>query len=104
MFRPAPNNIEAQPNKLFEYMAAGIPVVASDFALWRAIVDDTGCGLLADPCDPNAIATAVAYLLSHDREAEAMGRRGREAVARRYNWSAEEPKLLHLYADLARER
>ncbi len=100
VFAAVPNNVEARPNKLFEYMAAGIPVVASDFPLWREIVEGAACGLLVDPSDPKAIARAITYLLTHASEAEAMGRRGRQAVEQRYNWSAEESTLLQLYADL----
>jgi glycosyltransferase involved in cell wall biosynthesis len=102
LFHPYPNHISAQPNKLFEYMSAGIPVIASDFPLWRQIVQGTGCGLLVDPLDPKAIAEAIEYVLTHPEEAEAMGRRGREAVEQHYNWSSEGRKLLALYADLQR--
>jgi glycosyltransferase involved in cell wall biosynthesis len=87
--------MDSQPVKLYEYMAAGLPVVASDFKRWRRVVD--GCGLLVNPCSPREIASAIEYLLTHPDEAEEMGKRGRAAVERLYNWNTEEAKLLHLY-------
>jgi len=100
LFHPAPNHLDAQPNKMFEYMAAGIPVIASDFPLWRKIVDGAGCGLLVNPMDPAAIAEAMQWLLDHPDEAEAMGQRGRKAVESTYNWAPESEKLLALYKRL----
>lgn len=90
--------MEAQPVKLYEYMAAGLPVVASNFKRWRQVVD--GCGLLVNPGSPREIASAIEHLLTHPREAEEMGKRGRAAVERFYNWSTEEAKLLDLYSSL----
>jgi len=92
-----PNFLNALPVKLFEYMSAGVPVVASDFPLWRQIIEDAGCGLLVDPCDSKGIAHAIEYLLTHPEEAQRMGARGREAIERRYNWKTEEEQLLALY-------
>jgi glycosyltransferase involved in cell wall biosynthesis len=97
---PEPNNLICYPVKLFEYMSAGLPVIASDFPLHRPIVDGAQCGLLVKPLDPAAIAEAIDWLLAHPGEAEAMGRRGRDAVAKTYNWAMEEKKLLAMYQRL----
>jgi glycosyltransferase involved in cell wall biosynthesis len=81
------NNRYSLPNKLFHYMAAGIPVVASDFPQVRAIVQGAGCGVVVDTTRPGAIARGIREVLADPAEAEAMGARGRAAVADRYNWS-----------------
>jgi len=81
-------------------MSAGIPVIASNFPLWRELIEGEGCGLVVDPLNSREIASAIEYVLTHDDEAEAMGRRGREAVEQRYNWSHEEKKLVTLYNSL----
>ncbi|MCB6182161.1 glycosyltransferase family 4 protein [Leeia sp. TBRC 13508] len=95
---PIPNYLDALPIKLFEYMAAGIPVISSDFPLWREIVDDAGCGLCVDPLDPQATAEAIRTLLSNDEAAKAMGASGRRAVEGKYQWANEARKLVALYA------
>jgi glycosyltransferase involved in cell wall biosynthesis len=100
VYRPDPNCLEAAPNKLFEYMQAGLPVIASDFPGFREIIHTVGCGLLVDPLDSKSIACAIEYVLTHPEEAEQMGRRGHEAVNRTFNWASEECKLLTLYAAL----
>lgn len=97
LFHPLPNHIESYPTKLFEYLSAGLPVIASDFPVWREVVEEGRCGLTVDPLDREAIAEAAAWLLSNPRDAGEMGRRGAEAVARRYSWTAESNKLLQLY-------
>ncbi|QIL42837.1 glycosyltransferase family 4 protein [Acidovorax sp. HDW3] len=99
-FLPAPNHIDAQPNKMFEYMSAGVPVIASNFPLWREIVEGNACGICVDPLNPQAIAEAIDYLVIHPQEAERMGRNGQRAVAEKYNWGIEEQKLLGFYAAL----
>ena len=96
-FHSLPNHVDAQPNKMFEYMSAGIPVIASDFPLWREIIQGNDCGLLVDPLDPAAIAQAIDYLVSNPSEAQRMGGNGRKAVNERYNWAIEEQKLFAFY-------
>lgn len=101
---PDSQYFEAQPTKLFEYMAAGLPVIASDFPLWRQIVDSARCGLLVDPRDPHQIADAIQWILCHPYEAEEMGTRGRQAALARYTWDSEARVLLDLYEQLIAPR
>lgn len=94
---PIINYLDALPIKMFEYMSAGIPVIASNFDLWKTIVQESHCGLCVDPLDSVAIASAIDHLVSHRDEAEKMGRNGRQAVLARYNWAREEAKLIEFY-------
>jgi glycosyltransferase involved in cell wall biosynthesis len=100
LLHPTNNYRRIRPNKLFEYMASGLPVIASDFDHWRAVVEPAQCGLLVDPLDPDAIARAVEYIFAHPEEAAEMGARGRAAVGAQYNWQGERRKLLASYARL----
>ncbi len=94
---PTPNYLDSLPIKMFEYMSAGLPVVASNFDLWKDIVEKNDCGLCVDPMNPQAIASAIDFLVSNPAEAERMGKNGRQAVSSLYNWTAEERKLLNFY-------
>lgn len=95
---PIVNYIDALPVKMFEYMAAGIPVISSDFPLWREIVEGNSCGICVDPLNPKEIADAIDFLISNPGCAEEMGRNGRRAVQKSYNWVSEEQKLLDFYS------
>lgn len=99
VLHPTPNYLDSYPVKLFEYMASGLPVIASDFPLWRTIVEGAGCGLLVDPLDPEAIESAMRWILEHPQEAESMGRRGRDAVLRHYDWRAQGERLIAFYEE-----
>lgn len=90
--------------KIFEEMMAGLPVVCTDFVLWREFVDRWHCGLCVNPDDPEAIANAVRYLLNHPDEARQMGENGRKAVKEEFNWGPEEKKLLTLYEEILNEK
>ncbi len=92
--------LDSLPVKMFEYMIAGLPVIASDFPLWREIINGCDCGVCVDPLNPQAIAEAIDRLVENPEEARRKGEKGRRAVLDRYNWSAEERKLLDFYKAL----
>ena len=98
LLHPLPNHLESQPVKLFEYMAAGLPVIASDFPLWRKIIGSEECGLLVDPLNVDELVNAVVWLLEHPNEAKEMGERGKQAIIDKYSWDRESEKLISLYA------
>lgn len=88
------------PNKLFQYMAASLPVVASDLPQVRQVVTGARCGLVVDTERPEAMAAAIRELLA-DPNARDIGRRGAEAVRDRYNWGVAAGSLLEVYAGIA---
>jgi len=90
----------SMPNKLFEYMMAGIPVVSSDFEEMGRVVREEGVGTVCDPDDPQSIAAAVRAIVD-DPEAAARFRAATRVAISRYNWDREEQKLLALYRRLA---
>jgi glycosyltransferase involved in cell wall biosynthesis len=94
---PTPNHMDAQPIKLFEYMLAGLAIVASNLPRQGQIVQETRCGILVEPGQPKALADAIQWLLEHPAEAQAMGNRGRQAVLETYNWNSQAQLLLDLY-------
>ena len=97
---PTINYIDALPVKMFEYMLAGVPVIASDFPILKNIIEKERCGVCVNPLDSRAIGKAIDYLVTDDKEAKEMGTRGKEAVLKLYNWKNEEKKLYQLYDEV----
>lgn len=99
-FLEAPNHINSQPNKMFEYMSAQLPVICSDFELWKSIVEVNNCGFCIKPDDTMQIAEKINLLLDDSDTVTTLGLNGRESVVLKYNWSIEEGKLINLYKNL----
>ncbi|MBQ5152950.1 glycosyltransferase family 4 protein [Macrococcoides caseolyticum] len=91
---------ESLPIKMFEYMAAGLPVIASDFKLWEKILLNSNSGFCVNPNNSKVILEKISILLSEDELRLNMGKNGREIVQKEYNWDNEEEKLLNLYKKL----
>jgi len=96
-----PNPIERYktnyPVKLFEFMAAGLPVIASKEGESSDFVKEAQCGILVDPMNTNEIAEAIIWLFQHPTEAESMGKRGQQLIFEKYNWENERQVLLQAY-------
>lgn len=101
-YHPHPNHINAQPNKIFEYMSASIPVIASNFPLWKSMIDLDQFGLYVNPMDTNEIAGAINYLIDNPDIASKMGENGRKAVEEKFNWEVEAKKLVGIYINLSK--
>jgi glycosyltransferase involved in cell wall biosynthesis len=104
LFHPVRSYVESQPVKIFEYFAAGLPVIAADFPSFREIVEKNGCGICVPPRDSAAIAAAIEWMLEHPTEAKRMGACGRELFLKAYNWEREADTLLRFYQHILAAR
>lgn len=100
VLHPIGGFVNSLPIKMFEYMGAGVPVIASNFPLWRDIVENHYCGICVDPLNPQAIALAMQYLSDHPEVVKTMGANGRNLVNQKCNWAIEAEKLVKIYKDI----
>lgn len=96
-FIPMAHNQEASPNKIFEYMAAGLPVIASNLPYAEKVLLPSKSGICVDPKSPDEIADAIELLINNPIQAKKMGENARKAFKEKYNWEIEEKKLINLY-------
>jgi glycosyltransferase involved in cell wall biosynthesis len=83
-------------NKLFEYMEAGLPIICTDYHLWKEIIEKYECGICVSPNNSFEIESAIRFLLENKERAYQMGQNGKFAVKKYYNWSSQEK----IYTDL----
>lgn len=88
------------PNKIFDYMAFGLPVIASDVAPIKRIIQEERCGVTFEANNPDDFFNAVVKVYS-DKE-NGFGENGKAAISRRYNWKEDSAILLKIFADLER--
>lgn len=88
------------PNKLFEYLMAGLPVLASNFPEMQRIIHETRAGITVDPTDVVAIREQITAFLDNTEQRDACAEASLQA-ARHYNWEREATQLTQLYTTLA---
>lgn len=103
LFPPTEHYMKKELTKFFEYMAAGIPVLCSNFPEWEAFVQKHQCGLTVDPNDKKEIQKAITFLKTHPETAKEFGENGKQAISQSLNWKAEEKKLFQWYDELVKE-
>jgi glycosyltransferase involved in cell wall biosynthesis len=91
------------PNKVIDYMACGIPFVASRLKQVEKIVSEEECGILVDSTNPKEISDAVLRLFKNPEEARAMGKRGLEGVKSTYSWAGIEQELNKIYDGITKD-
>jgi len=101
---PTPSYLEAYPVKMFEYMASGLGVIASNFPLYKSFIEDNRCGICVNPLDINEIREAIKYFINNKNEVKEMGARGKKMIKEKYCWEREEEKLFEIYEKLEKEK
>lgn len=97
LLKPYTNYLESSPNKLFEYMAMGLPVIASDFPVWRGLISPKDGVIFSSPENITEISEKICYLLRGSNTCEVLGKNGKSAILREFNWEVESEKLKGLY-------
>jgi glycosyltransferase involved in cell wall biosynthesis len=90
----------AIPTKLFEFMAAGLPIVASDLPYQTEVVGGNNAGLLAKPEEPETFVRAILTLLDNRELAKELGENGRKAFQEKYTWESQEEALGDYYRSI----
>ena len=88
--------------KLFEIMKEGLPVIATDFVLWKGVVEEGDCGVCVCPSDVDAVRSAINRMREHPEERRRMGENARRLIYEKYNWQSDCKKLFKLYDAVCR--
>jgi glycosyltransferase involved in cell wall biosynthesis len=100
LFPPTEHYRKKELTKFFEYMNAGLPIICSDFPVWKDFIENYECGIAVDPNKDEEIKQAIQYLKNHPEEARQMGENGKKAVQEHLNWKTQEEKLVTWYDEL----
>jgi glycosyltransferase involved in cell wall biosynthesis len=101
ILKPIENYKKSYSTKIFEYMAVQLPVITSNFDLYKNVVERFGCGFCVDPLNPIEIAEAIEKIFNDPNSSSLMGEKGRKAILSQFNWKIEEQKLLAFYKTIS---
>jgi glycosyltransferase involved in cell wall biosynthesis len=101
---PMHNSVDSYPTKLFEYMSCGLPIITSNFKLYRSVVEENGCGICVDPLNPLELKNAVLEIHRDVKKSELMGENGKKAVSEKYIWESQIPLLSGVYSRLSGQK
>lgn len=104
LFPPTEHYKKKELTKFFEYMAAGLPVICSDFPVWKQFIEKYECGLTVDPYNDTEINQAIEYLRGNPEIARQMGEKGKQAVKSELNWDSQADKLVTWYDFLINQK
>ncbi|KGJ81768.1 hypothetical protein GY21_01450 [Cryobacterium roopkundense] len=99
VLQSTPAYLDSLPTKMFEYMSAGTAIIASDFPLWRDIIEKHNCGVLVDETSVESITAAIDRYASDPDLLKLHGNNARKA-AKSFTWAQEESVLLSVYERL----
>ena len=102
LFEETPNNRLGLPNKLFEFMMSGLPILASDLPVMAKIVKKEGVGMIVRPGNLKETIAAIEKLAGDDALRREMGKRGRHISKTKYNWEAQSVLLTELYEKISK--
>lgn len=102
LFPPSDHYKKKELTKFFEYMAAGIPVLCSNFPVWKDFINKYQCGITANPESGKEIKEAIEFLRANPAKTIEFGENGRKAVLNELNWEREEKKLIEWYDQIGK--
>jgi glycosyltransferase involved in cell wall biosynthesis len=103
LLKPVADYPDSYTTKLFEYMSLGLPVITSDFTLYRDVVEHSKCGFCISPYDADDLYQKIRLLIEGPEMRRSMGMRGRKSVEKNYNWLHEEALLVSFYRSLLKK-
>jgi glycosyltransferase involved in cell wall biosynthesis len=100
LYSTNPNNFDLRSNRFYESLAAGLPVITSNFPKWQEVVEKNNIGICVDPSNPKQIATAIEFFLYNPELAKKMGEEANNIAVAQYDWNSEKHNLLKLYQNI----